>query len=132
MSASLFRCFRSFAILLAVAFPSACHHDGALETKRDPAVLDGMELTAARRVGLESATDAMQRGDLKRLKMLSIWVRSRAQVVLFEPQDVESLDRAITCLENDSTRSAELTALAQIKSGALSKPAREACEREAE
>ena len=108
--AFLVRWFCRFAIVLAVGFPSACHHDSALETKRDPAVLDGMELTAARRVGLESARDAMERGDLKRLKMLSVWVRSRAQVVLLEPQDVESLDRAIACLENNSTRSAELTA----------------------
>jgi hypothetical protein len=120
----------ALAILLAAGFPSACRENSTSETKRDPAVLDGMELTAARRVGLESATDAMERGDLNRLKMLSTWVRSRAQVVLFEPQDVEALDHAIACLENTSTRSAELTALAQIKSGALSRPAREACERE--
>jgi len=119
-------------ILLTLATAAACRRDNPRERKRDPAVLDGMELNARRRISLESAADAMRRGDLNRLEMLSIWVRTRAQVVLFEPADIESLDRAITCLKDGSTRSAELTALARLKSGTLLQPARDACRREPE
>ena len=128
-SSSSFRWLGGVLILLALAAASACRRDTPPERKRDPAVLDGMELNAARRVGLESAADAMRRGDLDRLEMLSVWVRKRAQVVLFEPADVESLDRAISCLKDGSTRSAELSALARLKSGTLLQPARDACQR---
>jgi hypothetical protein len=120
-----------FALLLTVALLAACHEDKP-SGARNPAVLDAMELTAARRVGLESASDALRERDLKRLKMLRVWVQERAQVVLFEPDDVESLDRAITCLETESLRSDERVALARVKSGALLQAAREVCAGEGE
>ena len=114
-------------VMLGVAGgPCACHHD-ASDSKRDPAALDGMERSAARRVGLESTIDAMQRGDLNRLKMLSVWARTRAQVALFEADDLSSLDLAIECLDGSLTHADRLTALDKIRSGQLLKPARELC-----
>ena len=86
-----------------------------------------MERSAARRVGLESTIDAMQRGDLNRLKMLSVWARTRAQVALFEADDLSSLDLAIECLDGSMTHADRLTALDKIKSGQLLKPARDLC-----
>ena len=69
-----------------------------------------MERSAARRVGLESTIDAMRRGDLNRLKMLSVWARTRAQVALFEADDLSSLDLAIECLDGSMTHAERLTA----------------------
>jgi hypothetical protein len=132
MTGSFYRRLGRISAVLVAVSGSACHSPSSLDAKRDPAVLDGMELTAAKRVGLESAADAMHRGDLKQLKLLSVWIRNRAQVVLLEPADLESLDRAIACLEADSTRSAQLTALAELKAGTLRVPARELCQRDAE
>ena len=91
-----------------------------------------MELAAARRVGLETAADAIEQGDLKRLQMLAKWVRGRAQVVLFEPDDLKSLDLAITCLDGSLASDARAAALDEIKSGTLIKPTREACLKDAE
>lgn len=116
----------SLVVLGVAVGPCACHHD-TTESKRDPAALDGMERSAARRVGLESAVDAMQRGDLNRLKMLSVWARTRAQVALFEADDLSSLDLAIECLDGGMTRADRLAALDKIKSGQLLNPARELC-----
>jgi hypothetical protein len=109
------------------AGPSACNHERPAGTKRDPNVLDRMELAAARRVGLESATDAMQRGDLKQLKMLDTWVRKRAQVVLFNPDDLESLDLAISCLDGSLAPADREAALDKIAGGQLINPARDLC-----
>jgi hypothetical protein len=116
----------SLIVLGIAGTPCACQHD-ATDSKRDPAALDGMERSAARRVGLESTIDAMQRGDLNRLKMLSVWARTRAQVALFEADDLSSLDLAIECLDGSMTHADRLTALAKIKSGQLLKPARDLC-----
>ena len=132
MSDIFYRRLQCLAALVAACGGPACHDASSLGAKRDPAVMDGMELTAARRVGLETAADAMQRGDLERLKMLSVWVRSRAQVVLLEPADLASLDCAISCLEDGSTRGKQLAELQQLKAGTLLKPARELCGRDAE
>jgi hypothetical protein len=132
MSGIFKRRLRCLAALVAACWGSACQHESSLDAKRDPAVLDGMELTAARRVGLESAADAMQRGDLERLRMLSVWVRRRAQVVLLEPADLDALDHAVACLADSSARAKELAALQELKTGALLKPARELCGRDAE
>lgn len=107
--------FVSSALCLAAQL-GACHHDSANETKRDPARLDGMEQTAARRVGLESATEAMQSRDLERLKMLSVWVRGRAKVVLFAADDLKSLDLAIACLDGSLAPGDRTPALDQVKS----------------
>jgi len=81
--------------------------------------LDGMQLEAAGRVALESAADAMERHDLQRLKMLSVWVRGRAQVVLFQPNDLSALDLAIGCLERKVSPSQALESLKKMSSGKL-------------
>jgi len=131
LSSERFRSAGSAVALYAAYFLSACH-DRSGEAKRDPAVLDKMEFAAARRVGLESAVDAMQRGDLKRLQMLATWARGRAQVALFEPDDLKSLDLAIACLDGSLARDARVAAFNEIKSGKLVKPARDVCFAEAE
>jgi hypothetical protein len=112
--------------LCAVGGLCACHHD-APETKRDPAALDGVQRTAARRVGLESAIDAMQRGDLNRLKMLGVWARTRTQVALFDADDLSSLDVAIACLDGSLMHANRQAALDKIQSGKLLKPASDLC-----
>jgi hypothetical protein len=89
--------------------------------------LDAMQFSSARRVGLESATAAMQRRDLSRLKQLDVWVRSRAQAALFEPDDLRALELAIACLEQVSASSAALAQLDQLESGTLRVPARRVC-----
>ncbi len=105
----------------------ACHDKPSAATQRGSAVLDRMQLAAARRVGLESAVDAMDRGDLQRLKMLKVWVLGRAQVVLFEPADLKSLDLAIACLDGSLPREKREAALDAIESGTLVRSARELC-----
>lgn len=89
--------------------------------------LDGMQLEAAGRVALESAADAMVRHDLQRLKMLSVWVRGRAQVVLFQPNDLSALDLAIGCLERSVSPREAAASLEQLTSGKLLVPARVLC-----
>jgi hypothetical protein len=117
---------RAALVALAVAGPlGACHHDP--EKKRDPAAMDGVQRTAARRVGLESAIDAMQRGDLNRLKMLGVWARTRTQVALFDADDLSSLDVAIACLDGSLARADRQAALDKIQSGQLLKPASDLC-----
>jgi len=88
---------------------------------------DGMQLSSARRVALESATTAMKRRDLGRLKQLSIWVRNVAQVAILEPDDLAALDLAIQCLEAASPSNDALASLDQIKSGRLKQPAQAVC-----
>ncbi len=104
----------------------ACSSQGP-KKKRDPAVLDGVELSAARRVGLETAADAIRKGDLKKLRMLTVWVRKRAQVVLFEADDLQALDIAISCLDGSLAQSERAATLAKVTSGKLIKDAREVC-----
>ena len=115
----------SLVALCVAGSTNACHHDA--DPKRDPAALDGMQRTAARRVGLESAIDAMQRRDLNRLKMLSVWARTRTQVALFEADDLSSLDAAIACLDGSLARADRQAALDKIASGSLLKPASDVC-----
>ena len=81
--------------------------------------LDGMQLEAAGRVALESAADAMERKDLERLRMLSRWVRERAQVVLFKPNDLRALDLAIGCLDHSVQPAEAVASLKELKSGKL-------------
>lgn len=103
----------------AVAF--ACRN----ESKPYPAKplasgeLDAMQLEAAGRVALESAADAMERHDLQRLKMLSVWVRGRAQVVLFQPHDLSALELAIACLERSVSPSQAQESLKKLSSSKL-------------
>jgi hypothetical protein len=90
--------------------------------------LDAMQLEAAGRVAMESAADAMERRDLERLRMLSTWVRGRAQVVLFGPGDLGALDLAIGCLDHSVSRADALTSLKKLPKGKLLIPARSLCE----
>jgi hypothetical protein len=89
--------------------------------------LDGMQLSAARRVTMETARTALQHRDLPRLKQLSVWVRHRAQVVLFEPDDLAALDLAIQCLEQSAPPTEQLASLDRL-SGTLRGPARDVCQ----
>jgi len=89
--------------------------------------LDGMQLEAAGRVALESAADAMERRDLERLRMLSRWVRERAQVVLFQPNDLSALDLAIGCLDHSVPPRQAVASLQKLTSGKLLTPARNMC-----
>ncbi|MEP7048933.1 MAG: hypothetical protein ABJB12_01210 [Pseudomonadota bacterium] len=124
---------RSGATLLlfaTVACLAGCQHESEPEHKTDKSdktVLDGMQLSAARRVGLESAVDALQRGDLQRLKMLRQWALGRAQVVLFSDQDLGSLDLGISCLDGTLAPSDRRAAVARLGSGQLREPARDLC-----
>src|SRR6185369_11013326 len=91
---------------------------GEPETSAEPAgsgeKLDRMQLSSARRVALQSASEAMNSGDLQRLKQLSVWVRQRADVSIFAADDLEALDLAIRCLEHDSDAASALERLAEL------------------
>jgi len=89
--------------------------------------LDGMERFAARSVSIETAIDAMQQRDLKKLKMLSVWVQKRDKTVLISPDDLSALDLAIECLEQKLTQDERIAALDAIKSGKLKEATREVC-----
>jgi hypothetical protein len=120
------------ALLGALISVSACRRESAGKSHHGfPAPsssgLDGMQLSSARRVALESATAAMKRRDLERLKQLNVWVRNRAQVAILEPDDLTALDLAIQCLEQVSPSNAALTSLDQLQSGSLKQPARSVC-----
>lgn len=91
-----------------------------------------MQLEAAGRVALESAADAMERHDLQRLKMLSVWVRGRAQVVLFQPNDLSALDLAIGCLERSVSPTQAVESLKKMTSGKLLVRARVLCSEQPE
>jgi hypothetical protein len=65
--------------------------------------------------------------DLQRLKMLKIWVRDRAQVVLFDSDDMTALELSIACLEHSSPPEQALARLEGLKTGELRKSARGVC-----
>jgi hypothetical protein len=120
------------AMLGALVSLPACQRESASKSDQGYPVpsasgLDGMQLSSARRVALESATAAMQRRDLERLKQLSIWVRNRAQVSILEPDDLAALELAIQCLEAVSASNDALASLDQLKSGKLKQPAQTLC-----
>jgi hypothetical protein len=114
--------------LLQVASP-ACQEQKEKPIRGDRSVrpLDGMERFAARSVSIETAISAMQERDVKKLKMLSVWVKKRDKTVLLGPDDVTSLDLAIECLEDKLTQSERSDALDEIKSGKLKASARDVC-----
>ncbi|HYP90891.1 MAG TPA: hypothetical protein VEQ59_22145 [Polyangiaceae bacterium] len=120
--------------LLMVGCALGCERErrGQLETDAEPAgsgaALDRMQFSSARRVGLQTTSEAMASGDLQRLKQMRLWVRNRAQVPIFEEGDLRALDLAIACLEHTTAPRAAIDELAEIESGTLKKPARELCE----
>ena len=117
------------ALLLAAGCVCACQGEKSKPIRGDRSVrpLDGMERFAARSVSIETAIDAMQQRDLKKLKMLSVWVQKRDKTVLLAPDDLSSLDLAIACLEQKLSQDERSAALDEIKSGKLKAAAREVC-----
>jgi hypothetical protein len=94
--------------------------------------MDGLERYTRRTVSLETAVDAIEQRDVKKLKMLSVYVRNRDKTALFSEDDLSSLDLAIECLEGAKSQEERTAALDEIKSGKLKKSAREACLEEPE
>ncbi len=107
----------------------ACQEQKEKPIRGDRSVrpLDGMERFAARSVSIETAIDAMQERDLKKLQMLSVWVQKRDKTLLLTPDDLSSLDLAIECLEQKLSQAERSAALDEIKSGKLKAAAREVC-----
>src|SRR4051812_22324126 len=129
------RWLRRAALLTLVQGASlACQEQKEKPIRGDRSVrpLDGMERFAARSVSIETAIGAMQERDLKKLKMLSVWVKKRDKTVLLAPDDVSSLDLAIECLEQKLTQDERRAALDDIKSGKLKAAASEVCIEEAD
>ena len=129
-----FRWLGRAAMLLAALSSLACQEqkDKPIRGDRSVRPLDGMERFAARSVSIETAIDAMQERDLKKLKMLSVWVQKRDKTVLLTPDDLRSLDLAIECLEQKLTQEERSKALDAIKSGKLKVATREVCIEDAE
>ena len=94
--------------------------------------MDGLERYTRRTVSLETAVDAIEQRDVKKLKMLAVYVRNRDKTALFSEDDLSSLDLAIECLEGAKSQEERSAALDAIKSGTLKKAAREACLEEQE
>ena len=117
--------------LLGFVVAFACRSEGGSTGFRAKPVvsgeLDAMQLEAAGRIALESAADAMERRDLERLRLLSRWVRERAQVVLFQPDDLSALDLAIGCLDHSVPPTQAVATLGKMTSGKLLTPARNMC-----
>jgi hypothetical protein len=128
------RWFRRASVLVTALAVLACQEqkDKPIRGNRSVRPLDGMERFAARSVSIETAIEAMQERDLKKLKMLSVWVQKRDKTVLLEPDDLSSLDLAIECLEEKLSQAERSAALDRIKSGKLKSRAREVCIDEAE
>jgi hypothetical protein len=126
---TLRRLRRAALLALALAPVQACQEQKEKPIRGDRSVrpLDGMERFAARSVSIETAIAAMQERDVKKLKMLSVWVKNRDKTVLLSPDDVTSLDLAIECLEDKLTQDERSDALDEIKSGKLKAAAREVC-----
>jgi hypothetical protein len=89
--------------------------------------MDGLERYTRRTVSLETAIDAIEQRDVKKLQMLSVYVRNRDKTALFSEDDLSSLDLAIECLEGSKSHEERSVALDAIHSGTLKKAAREAC-----
>ena len=135
MGFATLRWVRQVAVLATALSLPACQQDQKkkpIRGDRSVRPLDGMERYAARSVSIETAIDAMQQRDLKKLKMLSVWVQKRDKTVLLAPDDLSSLDLAIECLEEKLTQDERSAALDEIKSGQLKAAAREVCIEEAE
>ena len=122
------RCVQRVASLSCLTWLVACQpKERPNRGDRNERPLDGMERAAAKNVSTETAAIAMQERDVKRLKMLGVYVRNRASVVLMEPNDLKALDLAIQCLEGTVPREERQTALDKIGSGKLKKPASDLC-----
>src|SRR3954464_3327096 len=108
---------------------TACQKDRSSESGGGAGTraMDGLERYTRRTVSLETAVDAIRQRDVKKLKMLSVYVRKRDKTALFSDDDLSSLELAIVCLEGSKTEEERRVALAAIHTGTLKKAAREAC-----
>ncbi len=132
MSFVAFRWLRLALLGAAVATLSGCPKDRPQGKGKGERPMDGLERYTARKVSLETAVDAIEQRDVKKLKMLSVYVRKRDQTALFSEDDLSSMDLAIECLEGAKSRAEREAALDEIKSGTLKASARDACLEEQE
>jgi hypothetical protein len=133
MSFALLRCLQRAALLAALSGLSACQKERASSDGSGGArPMDGLERYTRRTVSIETAIDAIEQRDVKKLKMLEVYVRNRDKTALLTEDDLSSLDLAIECLEGSKSREERSAALAEIKSGKLKAAAREACIEEQE
>lgn len=125
---------RHALVLCAVASLAACQEKKAAPARGDRTErpLDGLERFTAQSVSVETAIQAMQDRDLKKLKMLGVWVRNRDKTVLMTQDDLRSLDLAIACLEGQKSADERSTELDEIKSGKLKQPTSALCLQEEE
>lgn len=127
------RLTRHVIVCCAVASLVACKQkERPNRGDRTERPLDGMERFAAQSVSIETAIQAMQDRDVKKLKMLGVWVRNRDKTVLMTPDDLRSLDLAVACLEGQKTFEERSAELEEIESGKLKGPARALCLQEEE
>lgn len=115
------------ALLLCSALTAACQEQRASRGDRSERPLDGLERSTARNVSIETAILAMQQRDLKKLKMLAVWVRNRDKTALLGADDLNSLDLAIACLEDSQSEAERKAASERIASGKLKQPALDLC-----
>ena len=118
---------RQASTLCAALWLGACHKDEPKRGDRPQRAMDGLERYTARTVSIETAIDAIQQRDLKKLKMLNVWVRQRDATALLTPDDLSSLDLAISCLESNPSPADRRATLDGIKSGKLKAAASELC-----
>lgn len=126
MSAAWFRFLVQAWVLCAGASLPACSKDEP-KADRPQRAMDGLERYTAGKVSVETAIDAMEQRDLKKLKMLEVWVRKRDKKVLMTPDDLSALDLAIECLEGQKSPEERRAALDEIQVSQLKAPARDLC-----
>ena len=133
MSFAVLRCLQRAALLAACTGLAACQKERANSDGSGGArALDGLERYTRRTVSIETAIDAIEQRDVKKLKMLEVYVRNRDKTALLTEDDLNLLDLAIECLEGSKSQQERSDALAEIKSGKLKAATREACIEEQE
>jgi hypothetical protein len=70
--------------------------------------LDGMEVQATSRSAVQSAREALQKRDLRQLKMVQYYVLHRAHEPLLDPAELDLIDLGIWCMENGPTTEARV------------------------
>jgi hypothetical protein len=116
--------------LLTLAFAQvACQQDrSASAPDAGGRPMDGMEKRAAGRAASESARTAMEKRDLRELRMIRTYVLKRADEPLLPPEDVLLIDLGIQCLELGPAGSeAARGMLGRVKESKLARATRTAC-----
>jgi hypothetical protein len=106
-----------------------CQRDRAASTPdAGGRAMDGMEKRAAGRAASESARTAMEKHDLRELRMIRTYVLKRADEPLLPPEDVLLIDVGIQCLElGPAGAEAARGLLARVKESKLARATRTAC-----